>query len=117
MDGFQATGIHAGIISVVMTLVWPSSRRIRHGGGSYRMRDGIMVRSFGGSRASTVAGEAPHVMGAHSEWDKRVLLPQAGAGRPDRFTEWTPDGHLRHSKFVGLREDKVAKEVVREIEG
>ena len=33
------------------------------------------------------------------------------------FTEWTPDGHLRHSKFVGLREDKDAKEVVREIEG
>ncbi len=22
------------------------------------------------------------------------------------FAEWTPDGHLRHSKFVGLREDK-----------
>jgi ATP-dependent DNA ligase len=21
------------------------------------------------------------------------------------FNEWTPDGHLRHSKFVGLRED------------
>ena len=33
------------------------------------------------------------------------------------FTEWTPDGHLRHSKFVGLREDKDASEVVREIEG
>jgi DNA ligase D-like protein (predicted ligase) len=30
------------------------------------------------------------------------------------FTEWTPDGHLRHSKFVGLREDKAAREVVRE---
>jgi bifunctional non-homologous end joining protein LigD len=30
------------------------------------------------------------------------------------FTEWTPDGHLRHSKFVGLREDKVAREVVWE---
>jgi len=30
------------------------------------------------------------------------------------FTEWTPDGHLRHSKFVGLREDKGAREVVRE---
>jgi hypothetical protein len=24
-----------------------------------------------------------------------------------------PDGHLRHSKFVGLREDKGAREVVR----
>jgi bifunctional non-homologous end joining protein LigD len=30
------------------------------------------------------------------------------------FTEWTPDGHLRHSKFVGLREDKEARDVVRE---
>ena len=25
-----------------------------------------------------------------------------------------PDGHLRHSKFVGLREDENASEVVRE---
>ena len=33
------------------------------------------------------------------------------------FTEWTPDGHLRHSKFIGLREDKDAKDVVGEIEG
>jgi bifunctional non-homologous end joining protein LigD len=30
------------------------------------------------------------------------------------FTEWTQDGHLRHSKFVGLREDKAATEVVKE---
>jgi DNA ligase D-like protein (predicted ligase) len=30
------------------------------------------------------------------------------------FTEWTRDGHLRHSAFVGLREDKNANEVVRE---
>ena len=30
------------------------------------------------------------------------------------FTEWTPDGHLRHSKFTGLRDDKQPGEVVRE---
>jgi ATP-dependent DNA ligase len=30
-----------------------------------------------------------------------------------KFTEWTPDGHLRHSKFVGFREDR-AEEVVWE---
>ena len=30
------------------------------------------------------------------------------------FTEWTPDGHLRHSRFVGLRDDKDVREVVRE---
>ena len=33
------------------------------------------------------------------------------------FTEWTPDGHLRHSKFAGLRQDKDPKDVVREIAG
>jgi len=41
-------------------------------------------------------------------WLKPQLVAQI------EFTEWTPDGHLRHSKFVGLREDKVAREVVRE---
>jgi DNA ligase D-like protein (predicted ligase) len=30
------------------------------------------------------------------------------------FGEWTPDGHLRHSKFVGMRDDKDSSEVVRE---
>ena len=30
------------------------------------------------------------------------------------FTEWTPDGHLRHSKFCGFRDDKNAREVLRE---
>jgi ATP-dependent DNA ligase len=30
------------------------------------------------------------------------------------FAEWTPDGHLRHSKFVGLRENKDPRSVTRE---
>ena len=32
------------------------------------------------------------------------------------FTEWTSDGILRHPSFQGLREDKMARQVVREIE-
>lgn len=31
------------------------------------------------------------------------------------FTEWTPDGSLRHPSFKGLREDKPAKSIVKEI--
>lgn len=31
------------------------------------------------------------------------------------FTEWTPDGHIRHASFKGLREDKNPKAVVEEI--
>jgi bifunctional non-homologous end joining protein LigD len=30
------------------------------------------------------------------------------------FTEWTPDGHLRHSSFAGLRDDKDPRLIVRE---
>ena len=30
------------------------------------------------------------------------------------FLEWTDADHLRHSKFVGLRDDKEAREVVKE---
>jgi ATP-dependent DNA ligase len=44
-------------------------------------------------------------------WLKPELVAQI------EFTKWTPDGHLRHSKFIGLREDKAAREVVREVEG
>ena len=32
------------------------------------------------------------------------------------FTEWTPDGHLRHASYLGLRDDKEARDVVRETE-
>jgi bifunctional non-homologous end joining protein LigD len=32
------------------------------------------------------------------------------------FVEWTPDGHLRHSRFMGLREDIAPRVVFREAE-
>jgi ATP-dependent DNA ligase len=41
-------------------------------------------------------------------WLKPELVVQI------EFAEWTPDGHLRHSKFVGLREDKDPGEVTCE---
>jgi DNA ligase D-like protein (predicted ligase) len=41
-------------------------------------------------------------------WLKPVLVGQF------EFTEWTPDGHLRHSKFLALRDDKKARNVRRE---
>ena len=41
-------------------------------------------------------------------WLKPVLVGQF------EFVEWTPDAHLRHPRFVTLREDKDPKEVRRE---
>jgi DNA ligase D-like protein (predicted ligase) len=42
------------------------------------------------------------------DWVKPTLVAQVG------FAEWTGDGRLRHSRFLGLRTDKAAREVVRE---
>ena len=41
-------------------------------------------------------------------WVQPRLVAQVG------FAEWTSDGHLRQPRFLGLREDKSAWEVVRE---
>ena len=45
---------------------------------------------------------------ADCRWLKPVLVGQF------EFVEWTPDNHLRHSRFVALREDKPARDVRRE---
>jgi ATP-dependent DNA ligase len=29
------------------------------------------------------------------------------------YVEWTSDGHLRHSRFVALRDDKKGREVAK----
>lgn len=42
------------------------------------------------------------------QWVKPKLVCQV------KFDEWTRDGKLRHPVFIGLREDKLAEEVVRE---
>ena len=44
---------------------------------------------------------------AECRWLKPVLVAQF------EFVEWT-EGHLRHSKFMALRDDKKAKDVRRE---
>jgi DNA ligase D-like protein (predicted ligase) len=41
-------------------------------------------------------------------WVEPELVAQIG------FSEWTADGRLRHPRFLGLREDKAARDVVRE---
>ena len=48
----------------------------------------------------------PGVRGA--TWVEPELVAQIG------FTEWTADGRLRHPRFLGMRDDKAARDVVRE---
>ena len=77
----------------------PASRRRRGAtcaGGSTAWR-----------KATNPFGAKPPGM-ARAHWVKPELVGEVA------FTEWTPDGRLRHPSFKGLREDKPAREVVRE---
>lgn len=44
-----------------------------------------------------------------THWVRPELVAQVG------FAEWTRDGRLRHPRYIGIREDKPASEVVREV--
>jgi DNA ligase D-like protein (predicted ligase) len=46
------------------------------------------------------------VKGVH--WVRPQLVAQVG------FAEWTPDGKLRHPRYLGLRDDKSPDQIVRE---
>jgi bifunctional non-homologous end joining protein LigD len=41
-------------------------------------------------------------------WVRPEMVVQIG------FSEWTRDGRLRHPRFLGVRDDKKPREVVRE---
>ena len=56
--------------------------------------------------AKTEVKDAPRVKTA--VWTKPKLVAQVS------FTEWTSDHRLRHPSFLGLREDKGVKDVVKE---
>jgi len=55
---------------------------------------------------SPFEGKPPVRKNVH--WVKPKLVVQVG------FAEWTKDGRLRHPRFLGVRDDKAAHEVVRE---
>jgi len=45
---------------------------------------------------------------ANAHWMKPAMVIEVA------FVEWTDGGHIRHPSFQGLREDKDARQVVRE---
>ena len=58
-------------------------------------------------QGSSPFDDNPSEAGVH--WVKPELVAQVA------FAEWTPDGRLRHPRFLGLRADKDADEVTREV--
>ncbi len=64
-------------------------------------------------RLSTIEQEAsPFTRGLPRESETRWVRPEVVV--EVGFSEWTRDGKLRHPRYIGLRTDKEAREVVRE---
>ncbi|MGN6269725.1 MAG: DNA ligase D [Sphingomonas sp.] len=57
----------------------------------------------------TATVKAPRAMTRGAHWISPKLVAEIA------FTEFTPDGRLRHPSFLGLREDKPAEEVTPEV--
>ena len=61
------------------------------------------------TQTSPFAGAATPKRERHAHWVRPTLVAQI------RFANWTRDGLLRQPAFLGLREDKPAKRVHREV--
>jgi DNA ligase D-like protein (predicted ligase) len=59
-------------------------------------------------RATAALADTTGVQKKGVHWARPALVAQVG------FSEWTPDGKLRHPRYLGLRDDKAATEVIRE---
>ncbi|HEY0317348.1 MAG TPA: non-homologous end-joining DNA ligase [Solirubrobacterales bacterium] len=71
-----------------------------------------VLRSLGAELESLRVEESPFTrdgLPRQARWVEPKLVGQFG------FSEWTRDGKLRHPRFLGLRDDKPAEEVVREL--
>jgi bifunctional non-homologous end joining protein LigD len=69
---------------------------------------GVMAKLAPIGSARCPFSEVPRELLKKSHWVKPQLVAQV------KFAEWTHDGQLRAPVFLGLREDKKARDVVRE---
>jgi bifunctional non-homologous end joining protein LigD len=86
--------------------------RLRYAGKVGTGFDHVTLETLG-RRLRELEREDPPFADVHpiprgTHWVEPELVAQIG------FSEWTRDGRLRHPRYLGLRDDKPAREVVRE---
>jgi bifunctional non-homologous end joining protein LigD len=87
-------------------------RRLRYAGKVGTGFDHATLEELGG-RLRELERDAPPFADVHpiprgTHWVEPELVAQIA------FSEWTRDGRLRHPRYLGLRDDKTAGDVVRE---
>jgi bifunctional non-homologous end joining protein LigD len=86
--------------------------RLRYAGKVGTGFDRATLETLGRSLRKLVRDDSPfvdvHPIPRGTQWVDPELVAQIA------FGEWTRDGRLRHPRYLGLRDDKPAREVVRE---
>jgi bifunctional non-homologous end joining protein LigD len=78
-------------------------------GTGFSSRAAVELRGRLDALATPASPFATRIPGAgRAHWVRPELVGEV------EFTEWTPDGRLRHPAWKGMREDKPAREIVRE---
>lgn len=99
---------HMGAL-VLGTYINGELRYIGHSGGGFTEKELADISS----KLKKITSQTPTLkekikINSPITWVKPKYVCQI------KFTEWTPDGRMRHPVFIGLREDKKPKEVTRE---
>jgi DNA ligase D-like protein (predicted ligase) len=87
--------------------------RLRYAGKVGTGFDHTVLRDLGGRlrklrREDPPFADAAAISARGVTWTEPKLVAQVG------FTEWTSHGRVRHPRYLGLRDDKAPREVVRE---
>ena len=111
IGGFTAPRGSREEFGALLVGVYDASGALRYAGKVGTGFDRALLRSLGPrfrsfAREEYPVAEAPPVR--HAPWVEPSLVGQVG------FAEWTTAGRLRHPRFLGLRDDKPARSVVRE---
>jgi bifunctional non-homologous end joining protein LigD len=89
-----------------------SHARLRYAGKVGTGFDRATLTELGARLRELERADSPfadvHPVPAGTHWVEPELVAQVA------FGEWTRDGRLRHPRYLGLRDDKPAREVVRE---
>lgn len=104
-------GARAGVGALLLGIREQRRGALRYAGkvGSGMDRQALQLLA---RHATELATDTAAVTDPPSERDVTWVRPELVV--QVRFTEWTRDGHLRHPVYLGLREDKSARGVVRE---
>jgi bifunctional non-homologous end joining protein LigD len=105
-------GGRAGVLGSLQLGIYDEAGELRYAGGVGTGFDQATLKDLTG-RLERLERKSSPFTGRQPPREARFATPRLVC--EVRFAEWTSDGAIRHGSYQGLRTDKAAKDVVREL--